>query len=181
MAQLSVSAAARAVGKDRGTIHRYIKSGKLSTAKDASGNTVVETAELLRVFGALKGDGGRPAVAQPVAPAVENSSMQHVLEVTLELLKGQLKASQDREEKLLDMLRQEQQARWSLEQRLLPPGTERAPEPASGPEDPVEAPEAPSAETIVIQAEAVPARPSASPGSGPEAEKKGLFVRLFGG
>lgn len=166
MAQLSVSAAARAVGKDRGTIHRYIKSGKLSTTRDAAGNTVVETSELLRVFGALKGDGGKAAVAPPVAPVVENNSMQQVLEVTLELLKGQLKASQDREERLLDMLQQEQQARWSLEQRLLPPGTETA-APDQKPADPENGPDAVNmsqgraaetghAETIIIQAEATP-------------------------
>lgn len=122
MAQLSISAAARAAGKDRGTIQRYIKSGKLSVSKDAAGATVIETAELLRVFGALKGDGSRSAAAQHVAAAAESSNVQHVLEATLELLKQQLKASQDREARLLLLLEQEQHSRRDLEQRLLPPG-----------------------------------------------------------
>ncbi len=89
MAQLRIAAAARAVGKDRGTLNRYIKSGKLSTTKDATGCTVIETSELLRVFGELKGD-GRDTAADAAAPAAVNSSVQHVLEATLELLKQQL-------------------------------------------------------------------------------------------
>lgn len=130
MAQLSIAAAARAVGKDRGTIHRYIKSGKLSASKNTSGQTVIETSELLRVFGSLQADGekqGKTAVAATVAPHVANSGMQHVLEGTLELLKQQLKASQEREEKLLAMLGQEQESRRELERRLLPPGPSEAP------------------------------------------------------
>lgn len=123
MAQLSISAAARAAGKDRGTIQRYIKSGRISTSRDAAGGVVIETSELLRVFGSLQGSGNKDAAPVAAAPAAENSSVQHVLEATLELLKQQLKASQEREEKLLHMLEQEQHSRRDLEQRLLPPGT----------------------------------------------------------
>ena len=123
MAQLSISAAARAAGKDRGTLHRYIKSGKLSASKNSAGSVVVETAELLRVFGTLSGDGEKDATGETVAKPAENSSVQHVLESTLELLKQQLRASQEREEKLLMMLGQEQESRRELERRLLPPGT----------------------------------------------------------
>ena len=127
MAQLSISAAARAVGKDRGTLHRYIKSGKLSVTKNAAGNTVVETAELLRVFGPLQGHGGKTVAPAAALPQQDSSGMQHVLESTLQLLKEQLRASQEREERLLMMLGQEQEARRELERRLLPPGTEQAP------------------------------------------------------
>ena len=88
MAQLSISAAARAVGKDRGTLHRYIKTGKISVSTDAAGNKVIETSELLRVFGSLKGDGVKSGVAATVATPVENSNAQHVLEATLERVTG---------------------------------------------------------------------------------------------
>lgn len=171
MAQLTVSAAARAVGKDRGTIHRYIKTGKLSVAKDTSGHTVVETAELLRVFGMLQGDGeksSRKHVAQPVVAAVENSSVQHILESTLELLKEQLKVSQEREERLLAMLGQEQELRRELERRLLPPGA-----PVQDPDpEPVTA----KAEAIILDA----TLPESTFRSGDEWEKKGFFAKLFG-
>ena len=123
MAQPSISAAARAEGKARGTLHRYIKAGKLSTSKDASVSPVIETAELLRVFGTLKGSGNKTETVETPIRAVESNSLQHVLETTLELLKQQLKASQEREERLLDLLEREQDARRDLERRLLPPGS----------------------------------------------------------
>ena len=157
MAQLRIAAAARAAGKDRGTLNRYIKSGKLSTSKDSTGCLVIETAELLRVFGELKSDGWN-AAADTAAPAAANSSVQHVLEATLELLKQQLKTSQDREERLLAMLEQEQSTRRELEQRLLPPAPEQAPRPE-----------------VIVVGEPAPAADTAG-----EAQK-GFFTRLFGG
>lgn len=177
MAQLSIAAAARTVGKDRGTIHRYIKSGKLSASKNASGHTVIETAELLRVFGSLQVDGGKPrktSVANDVAAPVENSGVQHVLEATLELLKQQLKASQEREERLLAMLGHEQESRRELERRLLPPGSGSEPPASPTGSDP----------ELVIDATESIAEPL--PGvSKPvaqieEKEKKGFFASLFG-
>ena len=163
MAQLRIAAAARAAGKDRGTLNRYIKSGKLSTTKDASGCTVIETAELLRVFGELKGD-GKDTAMDAAAPAAANSSVQHVFEATLELLKQQLHASQDREAKLLGMLEQEQQTRRELEQRLLPP-----------------APEAPAErEEIILETRVENAVPERAMQEKTEVAKKGFIARLLG-
>lgn len=53
MALVSVTEAARLTGKNRATIHRYIKQGKLSQSIDATGSKKVETSELLRVFGTI--------------------------------------------------------------------------------------------------------------------------------
>lgn len=53
MAQVSVTEAARLTGKNRATIHRYIKQGKLSQVTDETGTKKVDTSELLRVFGTL--------------------------------------------------------------------------------------------------------------------------------
>ena len=53
MALVSVTEAARLTGKNRATIHRYIKQGKLSQSTDATGSKKVETSELLRVFGTI--------------------------------------------------------------------------------------------------------------------------------
>jgi len=167
MAQLSISAAARAAGKDRGTIQRYIKNGKLSVSKDAAGNTIIETSELLRVFGALTGSGSRAAAVQHVAAPAENSSVQHVLEATLELLKQQLNASQEREARLLVMLEQEQQSRRDLEQRLLPPGS------SAGSNDPGEETDAPVGAETAATAE-VSERDDGREGG------KGFLAKLFG-
>lgn len=174
MAQLSISAAARAVRKDRGTIHRYIKSGKLSMSKDAAGNSVIETSELLRVFGSLKGDGSKGDIATTVAMPVESSNAQHALEATLELLKEQLKVSQDREARLLAMLEHEQESRRELERRILPPGSDQAQGAESG-GAPVQAQGA-ALDAEVIPAAAVVVPPQAATGE----EKMGFFARLFG-
>ena len=168
MAQLSISAAARAAGKDRGTIQRYIKSGKLSASRDASGNTVVETSELLRVFGSLKGGGDRSPAESVAAQTAVSGSMQHVLESTLDLLKQQLRASQEREERLLAMLEQEQQSRRELEQRLLPPPAVAR----EGEQSIVE-----SATVIVPAASILTEADNAGGKNGPE--RKGFFAKFF--
>lgn len=59
MAKLNLSQAAKAVGKNRVTIWRHINSGKLSAEKDRDGNPLVDTSELLRVYGELKSNATR--------------------------------------------------------------------------------------------------------------------------
>lgn len=115
MALLSISAAARAAGKDRGTIKRYIKNGKLSCSKDAMGRPVVDTSELVRVFGPLVGEG---------APGVEVVTHQNTPANTtaIEALKQQLQAALEREEWLKRQLEAEQERSRELERRMLPPG-----------------------------------------------------------
>ncbi|EAX6626028.1 DNA-binding protein [Salmonella enterica] len=68
MAQVSVTEAARLTGKNRATIHRYIKQGKLSQVTDATGSKKVDTSELIRVFGALS---ATPATQQ------QSDAIQH--------------------------------------------------------------------------------------------------------
>lgn len=54
MTQLPVAQAAALVSRDRKTLYRAIKEGRLSATVDATGQKQVDTAELLRVFGELK-------------------------------------------------------------------------------------------------------------------------------
>lgn len=54
MAKLNLSQAAKAVGKNRVTLWRHINTGKLSAERDRDGNPLVDTSELLRVYGELK-------------------------------------------------------------------------------------------------------------------------------
>lgn len=68
MALVSVTEAARLTGKNRATIHRYIKQGKLSQISDATNTKKVDTSELIRVFGSL--------TATPATP-LQNDAMQH--------------------------------------------------------------------------------------------------------
>lgn len=53
MAGHSVTEAAKLVGVTRRTIYRHIKAGKLSASVTGSDNTIIETSELLRVYGVL--------------------------------------------------------------------------------------------------------------------------------
>jgi hypothetical protein len=55
MALVSISEAARLVRKSRSTLYKtYIETGKLSVGQDsATGRPVVDTSELMRVFGVL--------------------------------------------------------------------------------------------------------------------------------
>lgn len=54
MTKLNLSQAAKAVGKNRVTIWRHINTGKLSAERDRDGNPLVDTSELLRVYGEIK-------------------------------------------------------------------------------------------------------------------------------
>jgi len=54
MTKLNLSQAAKAVGKNRVTLWRHINTGKLSAERDRDGNPLVDTSELLRVYGELK-------------------------------------------------------------------------------------------------------------------------------
>lgn len=56
MAKLNLSQAAKVVGKNRVTLWRHINAGKLSAERDRDGNPLVDTSELLRVYGVLKQD-----------------------------------------------------------------------------------------------------------------------------
>jgi len=57
MALISISKAAKQGYASRPTLYRDIKSGKLSVQKkDAKGGTLIETSELVRVYGDLEKD-----------------------------------------------------------------------------------------------------------------------------
>jgi excisionase family DNA binding protein len=53
MACHTISEAASITGVNRRTIYRYIKSGKVSATVTHDNKTVIDTSELLRVFGSL--------------------------------------------------------------------------------------------------------------------------------
>jgi hypothetical protein len=57
MAQIGLTEAARLTGRNQTTIHRAMKTGRLSYTVDAAGARQIDTAELDRVFGILTGSG----------------------------------------------------------------------------------------------------------------------------
>ena len=85
MSQHSISEAAKLVGKNRRTLQRHIESSKLSKVEDEEGNSKLETAELIRVYGELElpqddrtaGEGDR---SQQTARA-RSADAQHEMEL----------------------------------------------------------------------------------------------------
>lgn len=55
MTILSLSAAARAAGISRSTLHDHINTGRVSVQIDGRGRRTVDTSELLRAYGTLEG------------------------------------------------------------------------------------------------------------------------------
>jgi hypothetical protein len=53
MPKISISEASRRTGKPRSTLHRHIKTGKLSKEFDELGNPVIDMSELERAYGPL--------------------------------------------------------------------------------------------------------------------------------
>lgn len=150
MTTFSIAAAARAVGTSRTSIQRAIKSGRLSATTNDLGERVIDLAELLRVFGPLKGTGQDGPGEQATVQHGEQHADMHggqlgtsvgpvSMHALVDVLKKQLDDARDRErdarereralmderDRLLTLLETEQQTRRELETKLLP-----APKPA---------------------------------------------------
>lgn len=124
MPLLNLTAASRAAGVGRSTIVRALKSGRLSATTNEQSERVIDTSELARVFGPLKGS------AYPNEQAVDNhdigqnsdmiSLLREQLAAALEREKQVVEQGRERETRLLTLLEAEQQARRELETKLLP-------------------------------------------------------------
>lgn len=77
MASHTVTEAAKLAGVTRRTIYRHIKAGKLSASVTSGDNTLIETSELLRVYGSL---------SQPEPEAVSTGSHDYQPEYVTILL-----------------------------------------------------------------------------------------------
>ena len=88
MALLPVSKAAELVGLSRKTMYSHIKTGKVSANRDNKGSLLIDTSELIRVFGALRqekdsvGNTGR----QPELPDVPTGSQENTPEYVTKIL-----------------------------------------------------------------------------------------------
>ena len=109
MPHLTVAEAARATGKDRSTIHRHVKDGRLSADKDALGRVVIDTSELLRVFGEFRTDGQKPS-------ARDNDASE-----AIKALREELQSAREREQWFRVQLEAAQERIKELEQRMQTP------------------------------------------------------------
>ena len=113
MANLTISEAAQAVKVSRQTLYNsYIKPGKISVNRSDPRRPVIDTAELLRVFGELKKN---PAAAPADPPqAADQSALIAELRERIRLLEAQLAKSEARYDRCWTELQ-------AAQARLLPP------------------------------------------------------------
>ena len=76
MAKHSISEAARLSGKSRSTLHRHIKSGKLSKEPGPNGDPVIDTSELRRVYGDVLQLGAASEQAPEQRASPQNSALE---------------------------------------------------------------------------------------------------------
>lgn len=94
MARHTVTEAAKLAGVTRRTIYRHIKAGRLSTTVTGGDNTVIETSELLRVYGALSQPEPEPVYTesqekQPEYVTILLAEMSH-MRAQIEALTGKV-------------------------------------------------------------------------------------------
>lgn len=96
MTKLNLSQAAKVVGKNRVTLWRHINAGKLSAERDRDGNPLVDTSELLRVYGEMK------TVATPTIKKKQQHETPSYDEL-LELIKALKDEQSEMKEIILDL------------------------------------------------------------------------------
>lgn len=97
MSQVTISEAAKLVGRDRKTLYKDIKAGRLSATLSATDVRQVDTAELIRVYGEL-GDTGdsRATVANPQEATAKATEATTELRVKLAAAEAELEQMRER-------------------------------------------------------------------------------------
>ena len=109
MALVSVSQAARLAGISRQHLYRkFIKTGEISVSKGLKGEPLIDTSELLRVFGELHGDGAA-LQEETHEKHTGDSGLVSELQAKLQLIEAENRALRERiedKDKHLDDVRQ---------------------------------------------------------------------------
>jgi len=119
--QIGLRQAARMTGRNQSTIHRAMKTGRLSYTTSETGERRIDVSELERVFG-MKTALGNGASGDPVAHAVQSNAAQAGAIAALERLLAEREASIARQdEAILDLrtrLDAEVEERRRVQERL---------------------------------------------------------------
>lgn len=138
MTLLSTNNAARVAGISRRSIQRAIKEGRLSATTDGDGNRVIDTSELIRVYGELRRVADEPATmthsvaTEATLITVLQDQLQHAQDQLEQVMRQAYEREQQAQQEkahLLALLQAEQVARRDLEQKLLPPPPQPEPPP----------------------------------------------------
>lgn len=90
--ELSLTQAAKEAGKSKSTIHRSIKTGRLSAQRHEDGSYSIAPSELFRVFPRVAVE---PQQQNPRNTIENPSETEEVLKVTVAMLKAQLEREQE--------------------------------------------------------------------------------------
>lgn len=90
--ELSLVQASKEAGKSKSTIHRAIKTGRLSAQRHEDGSYSIDPAELFRVFPRTSEE---PIDAKPENPSGTPQNSDEVLRVTVRMLEAQLEREQE--------------------------------------------------------------------------------------
>lgn len=90
--ELSLVQASKEAGKSKSTIHRAIKTGRLSAQRHEDGSYSINPAELFRVFPRTSEE---PIDAEPEKPSGTPSASDDVLRVMVRMLEAQLEREQE--------------------------------------------------------------------------------------
>ena len=101
MSKLSIAAAVKIVPVSESTLRRDLKSGKVSSSKDKQDRTVVDVAELERVYGTLQSN-------ESQKKGTDTNVVVALLEERISELKTQLEKSEARESQLLELLKEKE-------------------------------------------------------------------------
>ncbi len=119
MAKLNLTQAAKAAGIARGTLYKHIQEGKISCQLDDKGKRVIDTSELMRVYGEIN----QPETAHERSEdrPIEQKETQEETEVVevlrerigdlekqVEDMRQDKEASNKRESELIDIVKQQQ-------------------------------------------------------------------------
>lgn len=94
--EYTLNGAAKATGKGKSTLHRAIKSGKLSARRTEEGSYLIDAAELARVF-PVEPPGSSPwdNAGRNDTPPEQPGTAVAVLQVRVEMLEAQLARERD--------------------------------------------------------------------------------------
>ena len=132
--QFSLSQAAKETGKGKSSIHRAIKSGRLSAQRHEDGTYSINAAELFRAFPPAPPEPALEQSQEPYQePPVTPSAAEEVLRVRVEMLTIQLEREQETVADLRARLDAEAAERRRLTALLTHQEQKSEPLPASAP------------------------------------------------
>lgn len=112
MAELIYTEAAKFAGISRATLYRHIKQGRVSASTNKRGENVIDTSELVRVYG--EPESHETSYNTPQRNAVQRDTDRHetgeivpILKKQITFLEKQLDDAKEREMELLEIVKQQ--------------------------------------------------------------------------